>query len=181
MAGSQLLLVFTLVVLYRAERVSGEAVNFADSVQLTVKHECAGGDMQLVRIRRTDASSWSVAKRVGGVWEPAEDYKHRIHHVSPSSVNLTGVNLNDEAFYEFTCNYDLIKTIQLTVIFPHNVSVSEGDTARIPCHFSSEELRGGSAWWERNGELVLALVQNGSSGHPAGRLSVSPYWVLTEV
>ncbi|XP_030287653.1 uncharacterized protein LOC115590437 [Sparus aurata] len=175
MAGSPLLSVFTLFVLFFVEHISGEVVNLADSVQLTVNGSCAGGDMQLVRVRRTDTSSRLVANRVGGVWKPAEDYKDRIYHVSASSVNLTGVNFNDDAFYEFTCSYDLIKTIQLTVIFPYNVSVSEGETARIPCYFPSEGIQG--VQWEKDGELVLG--QNRSSGQPEGRLSVSPDWVQT--
>ncbi|XP_030286067.1 uncharacterized protein LOC115589365 [Sparus aurata] len=133
--------------------------------------------MQLVRVRRTDTSSRSVANRVGGVWKPAEDYKDRIHHVSASSVNLTRVNFNDDAFYEFTCKSDLITIIQLTVVFPYDVRVSEGETARIPCYSSTEGLQGGSARWERDGELVLG--QNRSSGQPKGRLSVSPDWVQT--
>ncbi|XP_030285676.1 leucine-rich repeat and immunoglobulin-like domain-containing nogo receptor-interacting protein 1-B [Sparus aurata] len=133
--------------------------------------------MQLVRVRRTDTSSRSVANRVGGVWKPADDYKDRIHHVSASSVNLTRVNFNDDAFYEFTCKSDLMKTIQLTVIFPYDVRVSEGETARIPCYSSTEGLQGGSARWERDGELVLG--QNRSSGQPEGRLSVSPDWIQT--
>ncbi|XP_030287655.1 uncharacterized protein LOC115590438 isoform X2 [Sparus aurata] len=134
--------------------------------------------MQLVRVRKTHPIvPRTVATLVGGVWKPAEDYKHRIHHVSASSVKLSGLNFNDDAFYEFTCNHDLIKTIQLTVIFPYDVRVSEGETARIPCYSSTEGLQGGSARWERDGELVL--VQNRSSGQPEGRLSVSPDWVQT--
>ena len=179
MAGSQLLSVFILLVLCSV-RVSGEVVNFADSVQFTVREECAGGGMRLVRVRKTDPIvPRTVATLVHGVWQPAEDYKHRIHHVSASSVKLSELDFNDDAFYEFTCNNDLIRTIQLTVVFPYDVRVCEGETARIPCHLPSEELQGKSAQFERDGELVLVLEQTRSSGQPEGRLSVSPDWVQT--
>ena len=156
-------------------RVSGKFVNLNDTVQFTVSGSCAGGEMQLDRLRRTDHISRTLARLVGGVWEPAEDYKDRIRHVSASSVNLTRANFNDDAFYEFNCKNDLITSIDVSVIVPYDGNVSEGDTARIPCHFSSEGIQ--VAWWEKNGEPVL--VQNRSSGQPEGRLSVSPDWVQT--
>ncbi|XP_073331043.1 uncharacterized protein [Pagrus major] len=167
------LLVFVILVLC----VSGKFVILNDTVQLTVNGSCAGGDMKLVRVRRTDGSSRDVATLVGGVWEPADGYAQRIHSVSSSSVNLSGVNFNDDAFYEFTCKSELITTIQLTVIFPYEVDVPEGENFRIPCHFSTDGLQGGCARWEKDGELLLE--RDLSSTQPEGRLSMSPDRDLT--
>ncbi|KAM8746608.1 uncharacterized protein AB9X84_014809 isoform 2-T2 [Acanthopagrus schlegelii] len=155
--------------------VSGKLVNLNDTVQLTVNGSCAAADMQLVRVQRTGHNTRTLARLVGGVWQPTEDYKDRVHHVSASSVNLTWINFNDDAFYEFTCKTDLITIIDVTVVFPYDVRVSEGETARIPCFSSTERIQG--VRWERDGELIL--VQNRSSGQPEGRLSVSPVWVQT--
>ena len=155
--------------------VLGKLVNLNDTVQLTVNGSCAAADMQLVRVPKTDHTPRTLARLVGGVWQPAEDYRDRVHHVSASSVNLTWVNFNDDAFYEFTCKTDLITIIDVTVVFSYDVRVSEGETARIPCFSSTERTQG--VRWERDGELIL--VQNRSPRWPESRLSVSPVWVQT--
>ncbi|XP_051256453.1 uncharacterized protein LOC127363690 isoform X2 [Dicentrarchus labrax] len=175
----QLLLVFLTSLLIFGSFASGKRIsaNFGDTVTFTASENCAHGDFKLM----TGDNSRTVAMRAKDVWLAGKDFKHRVEHLSPSSLNFTGVNINDEGLFEFTCRGGVLTRIQLKVFSPFKLSATEGEPVEFLCRSASVAVK--LLRWERNGELVCELDPSSGgirygTGYE-GRVSVPADWKLT--
>ncbi|XP_023254523.1 uncharacterized protein LOC111649016 [Seriola lalandi dorsalis] len=178
MAQSHVCSVF-LVLLLTAVRTSGEFVPLGNSVKLQSDQNCSDGELKLDR-RLKDDQPMEVARRVHGVWLPAESYKGRVENDSSAGILLKHVNFNDMGWYEFTCNGSSSFLISVKVVQITEVSMSVEEAVTLPCHSSTNDEPVKFIRWQRGAERVLEM--NVSSGNTTygtgleGRVSLSSEW-----
>lgn len=172
-------IIFALVLIINVELILGEfvATKVGDSANFTAT--CTDKALYLT----TQDNSRVVATLSGGVWTPGPGYRDRIQHHSTSCVSLTRVNYNDDGFYEFICDSSNPTLIQLEVVTPVEVPVTEGDPVRLQCHSFTAGSSAKSAKWEKDGALLFELDPSSKETRVEtgyrGRLNVSePDWHL---
>ncbi|XP_078132380.1 uncharacterized protein LOC144534356 [Sander vitreus] len=149
-----------------------------DSVTLTASEECENWK---VIHRLKDDRALDVATSVDGVWMMHESSRVRIERGSKLSVVLTRVNYNDNGFYEFTCGSRVVTTIRLEVFLPFDISVTEGEQVKLPCHSYTADKPAKPIRWEKDGELVYERQQPSGeirygTGFKGRNVSLSPNW-----
>lgn len=152
--------------------------SLGDSVEFPPAEKCKDAVFSLMQ-RRKDDSRRLVAS-LDGDWRPGPDHQDRIKRSSP--LTLDNVNVNDNGYYEYTCDDSFV--VHLEVFIPSEVYVSEGEAVTLPCHSEILTLRGQSVMsvlWEKEKELVLRhYLSNGVSygaGWEGSRVSVPEDWL----
>lgn len=166
--------------------VLGDFVTLGKPVNFSWTQTCTDGrEFTLIR-RLRDDKPVTVARREDGVWKASTtvtfglNYTDRIENQSDLAVAITHTNYNDEGLYEFTCGGSVVTSIQLEVVIPIPLYVSEGETVQLPCHSVTAGEPVKSVRWEKERQLVIEV--DPSSGKitygtgSGGKVSVPPDW-----
>lgn len=126
-----------------------------DNIKFESSEKCRKARTGLLVHLLSDGTTHDVAMLVNGLWTPDSLYKSQL---SPGeeTVVLKDAAFNDNGVYELSCNLlSRAVIVQVEVLVPFELSVGEGQSARLPCHFATAGKSAESVQWERESQLVF--------------------------